>query len=236
MKAFDTSGSGEGVLLGTAPWLEPHKARAHAMKNCVAVIRAITRLLEPELCEKSLVRAKRLEEASARLVALVDADVAAHGGFGPARFALVDVSSLFARVGEMLQDRADQARVALYIQCESCSLLGDEQELEEALYNLVGNALEATPSGGSVFLRGSIAESGEHTWTVRDTGGGMPEDVLRSAGVSPCSRRRGGSGLGLAIAAAVVRAHGGVMRVETAAGAGTTITAWLPGNTDERRI
>jgi signal transduction histidine kinase len=63
---------------------------------------------------------------------------------------------------------------------------------------------------------------------VRDTGPGIPEDIRHRLFEPFVSRRSGGSGLGLAIVQRAIEAHRGAIFVESAPGAGTTFTIYLP--------
>jgi signal transduction histidine kinase len=104
----------------------------------------------------------------------------------------------------------------------------DPVRIREVLSNLVGNALRHTPSGGSVTLRGVVAEKSV-VLTVSDTGPGIDRELLPHVFdrfvKGEASR---GSGLGLAIARGLVEAHGGTISVLSPAGGGTTFRVALP--------
>lgn len=108
----------------------------------------------------------------------------------------------------------------------------DSIRFDQALGNLVANAIKFTPAGGKVMLRSG---SNEHTiwFSVVDTGSGIPladqvhlfEPFFRS--VNP-GWKVPGLGLGLSIAKTIVEAHGGTIRVESVPGEGSTFTILLP--------
>jgi CheY-like chemotaxis protein len=117
---------------------------------------------------------------------------------------------------------------------------GDPAALREVLVNLLFNACDALPAGGTVTLRVAPwrggpppAEAGAAAgWTelsVADTGTGMAADVRRRA-FEPffTTKGAGGTGLGLAMVRKVVDAHGGVVELETAPGRGTTFRLRFP--------
>jgi signal transduction histidine kinase/CheY-like chemotaxis protein len=116
---------------------------------------------------------------------------------------------------------------------------GDPAALREVLVNLLFNAFDALPSGGTVTLRVApwreppAGEPGAAAgWTelaVADSGTGMAADVRRRA-FEPffTTKGAGGTGLGLAMVRKVVDAHGGVIDVETAPGRGTTFRLRFP--------
>lgn len=117
------------------------------------------------------------------------------------------------------------------------SVVGDEARLRQVATNLVGNALTHTPPEAAVTVRVGVQEDGAGrvaVLEVADTGPGVaPEHVPhlfdRLYRVSTGrSRTDGGNGLGLAIVAAIVRAHGGSVEVDTAPGAGAVFRILLP--------
>lgn len=107
----------------------------------------------------------------------------------------------------------------------------DADRIEQALGNLLNNAVTYTPPGGTVSLSASAAD-GCVVLTVADTGVGIPPEYLphvfdRFLRI-PGHSSESGTGLGLAIVKEVVAAHGGEITCESAAGQGTTFRIRLP--------
>jgi hypothetical protein len=99
--------------------------------------------------------------------------------------------------------------------------------LRRALLNLVQNALEAMPAGGTLTLRG--AGTATHVQLqVCDTGSGIPEERLAQIFEPLYTTKPEGTGLGLYITREIVAAHGGQIMVKSAVGQGTTFTLTLP--------
>lgn len=107
----------------------------------------------------------------------------------------------------------------------------DPDRMEQALSNLVANALRHTPAGGRVTLSAERAGGGV-ALVVADTGEGIdPSDlpyVFDRFWRGDRARGRGGAGLGLSIARRLVEAHGGSIEAESEPGAGSRFTVWLP--------
>jgi two-component system OmpR family sensor kinase/two-component system sensor histidine kinase BaeS len=104
----------------------------------------------------------------------------------------------------------------------------DPVRLGEVFANLVSNALEHTPLGGTVTVSADRDGSGI-AFAVSDAGAGIPpEDLPRVFDRFVKSERSGGAGLGLAIARALVEAHGGEISAESDPGRGTTVRFVLP--------
>lgn len=113
------------------------------------------------------------------------------------------------------------------------NILGNSQQLYRLVSNLIVNAIQYTPTGGTVTV---ILEYSDHYAIIQieDTGIGIPQTETsrifdRFYRVnSDRSRHTGGSGLGLAIAQAIVQSHQGSLNVESEFGQGSTFTIKLP--------
>jgi PAS domain S-box-containing protein len=107
-------------------------------------------------------------------------------------------------------------------------ILGDEPEIRGALVNLVFNAIDAMPTGGTITLRGT-AMDGRVVLEVTDTGVGMTEDVRRRC-LEPFFTTKGerGTGLGLAMVYGAVQRHRGDIDITSAVGEGTRIRLTFP--------
>jgi len=107
-------------------------------------------------------------------------------------------------------------------------VLGNGAELRETLMNLVFNAVDAMPKGGTITLRTVPLENAVRI-EVADTGTGMTEEV-RQRCLEPFFSTKGeqGTGLGLAMAFGIIRRHEGTLEIETTPGQGTTFLLTLP--------
>lgn len=103
----------------------------------------------------------------------------------------------------------------------------DRDLLSRALGNLVTNALEAMPEGGTLRVR-TAAEPPGVSVQVEDTGPGLNEEERTRLFTPYYTTKRGGTGLGLAIVQGIVSDHGGRVQVKTEPGKGTTFTLLLP--------
>lgn len=105
---------------------------------------------------------------------------------------------------------------------------GSASELREALTNLVFNATDAMPDGGTLTVR-TYTEGGQAVLSVGDSGVGMPPEV-RERCLEPFYTTKGehGSGLGLGMVYGTVLRHKGDMVIESTVGAGSTIRLLLP--------
>ena len=117
-----------------------------------------------------------------------------------------------------------------------CLLRVDRKQMEQLFINLVNNAVDAMPDGGSIRLKVEVAPKspeGAARWSFRltDTGTGIPPDLLGKV-FKPMFTTKAegkGTGLGLAICREIVRNHGGEIRLDSEEGKGTTVAFTLPG-------
>jgi signal transduction histidine kinase len=107
----------------------------------------------------------------------------------------------------------------------------DPMQLEQALLELVSNALDAMPGGGRLRLGAQAMNggpAGEIVIEVSDTGVGIPANVLPSVCQPFFTTRQEGTGLGLAIAKRYVEQNGGRLEIDSSPGSGTTVRVRLP--------
>ncbi|MGC8827868.1 MAG: ATP-binding protein [Anaerolineae bacterium] len=115
----------------------------------------------------------------------------------------------------------------------------DKGQFSQVIQNLVLNAIQAMPSGGTITIRG------ENVWleqtqvpplpagryvriTVQDTGIGIPQTYLRRIFEPYFTTKQAGSGLGLSIVYSIMRQHGGIVTVESELGKGAAFYLYLP--------
>jgi PAS domain S-box-containing protein len=103
----------------------------------------------------------------------------------------------------------------------------DESQLWQAILNLIRNAIEAMPIGGTLTLQTARAGSGV-VLTVRDTGKGMTEEERQQIFSPFFSTKIGGTGLGLPLTQQIVAEHGGRIQCESSPNRGTTFIIELP--------
>jgi two-component system phosphate regulon sensor histidine kinase PhoR len=151
----------------------------------------------------------------------------------------VDLGAVAAAAVDRLALQAEKAGVSLALEVASGlpAVVGDSVRLEQAVVNLVDNAVKFTPEGGTVRVR-AYAFGGGVVVEVRDSGRGIdPADLPRIFErfyKADRARWRGGSGLGLAVVRHTVEAHGGLVQVESSPGAGSTFRLRIPAGRGRR--
>lgn len=148
----------------------------------------------------------------------------------------VAVEEMLSLVLRIIRQRADERGIAveLVLKEKIPDLLVDARMLKQILINILSNAVKFNIDEGRVTLTAGRLLNGDVYFAVRDTGIGMdPADIPRllepfAQASAAHSRSHQGTGLGLAIAKSMVTLHGGVLTVDSAINAGTTVTVTLP--------
>ncbi len=150
--------------------------------------------------------------------------------FRPGRVALHEIVN---NTVQLMRERAEAAGLTLACDAPRLVLEGDEEMLRQLITNLVSNAIQYTPAGGSIDVALS-PEKDAATLTVADTGIGIGEATRKRLFEefyrAPEAREtfRDGTGLGLAICKRIVNLHGGTIEVSPRPEGGTTFTVHLP--------
>jgi two-component system, sporulation sensor kinase E len=111
----------------------------------------------------------------------------------------------------------------------------DEEQIRQAFFNIVKNAVEAMPNGGLLTVA-TGADKGEIHMTFSDTGIGITDENLSKIFDPYFTTKQKGSGLGLMIVRKIVNDHGGRIEVESRVGKGTKVRIFLPVNKWETKM
>ncbi len=198
----------------------------------------VSRHLDPETldllntAEKAALRAKHL---TGQLLTF------ARGG-APIR-KIVSISGLLEEMGEFAV-RGSNVRCEFGIPEDLWLVEADEGQISQAINNLVMNARQASPEGGTITIRArNMAPEEERPVALRkgryirvsieDKGVGIPEEHLAKVFDPYFTTKEKGQGLGLAITHSIIEKHGGYIEVESAVGDGTTFHVYLPARAEE---
>jgi len=209
---------------------------AHHLNNLLTAILFRIQLALPKVEESELRRALELVERRTlegadmirRLLGFTEARP-------PSEASPLDLSQLAQEAVEMTQvwwqDEARFRGIQIQLSADLGStgaVRGERTLLSEVLINLLRNAVEALPQGGTITVRTWVADEWVYC-SVADTGAGMSSEVRHRA-VEPFFTSKGPRrvGLGLSLSHGIIQRHRGTLAIESTEGKGTVVTIRLP--------
>ena len=222
---------------------------AHDLNNVLAPITMAIDLLKMKFTDKSSQDLLATLGSSAQRGAEMVGQVLSFARGVEGRRMDVQVKHLLKDIEKLANDTFPKIiQVRSFIPNELWTIVGDPTQLHQVLLNLCVNARDAMPNGGTLTISAENAHLDEHyaglnpdahpgAYTVlqiTDTGTGMPPGIIEKI-FDPffTTKEIGkGTGLGLSTSLAIVKSHGGFIRVYSEPGKGTTFKAYFPGQTE----
>ncbi|HJZ88084.1 MAG TPA: ATP-binding protein [Polyangia bacterium] len=138
-----------------------------------------------------------------------------------------DLGAIARSLADFSREECARQKVELEVEIQPAPALADENQMRQALLNLIRNAREAMPGGGRLSVRVRL-EDRAAVVRVGDTGPGIPAADRAHIFEPFFSTKEGGTGLGLALTQQIVTQHGGAIEIESEPGRGTTFVVRLP--------
>ena len=209
-------------------------AVAHGLRNPLASLRAAAQLAQhrveaPAAREQLGAIVEQVDRLDHRIAHLLTFSRPAP--FHPLRESVrALVEGALSGFAELLRQR--RVELVMNLAAALPEIRVDPMRLEQALTEIVSNALDAMPDGGRLEIA-TRPEGGHVGGTgvvveIGDSGGGIPPEILPNLCEPFFTTRPEGTGLGLAIAKRYVEEAGGRLEIASAVGRGTTVRIWLP--------
>lgn len=146
----------------------------------------------------------------------------------------ISLPNLFAEITAAVEPIANNRKVVFTSSSIPCTLYADRELIKSLLYNLIDNAIKASPPGKEVSLSAHLTKEGRIRMLVKDFGTGIPESEQKKI-FEPFyrvdkarSRQAGSAGLGLALCAEIAKAHHAELSIQSAPQQGTAISILFP--------
>lgn len=140
----------------------------------------------------------------------------------------VDVREVLDKSILIMQEEQNGVRIEKKFEQSVPKILADTDKLQQVFMNLIKNALEAMKDGGELTVT-THAQNGNVMVEVKDTGGGIPKDVMDNIFNPFFTTKDSGTGLGLSIVSRIIEAHKGEIKIESEEGKGTKVVVTFPG-------
>lgn len=207
---------------------------AHEFRNALGTILGYTRILEEELPDHPEARAclEAIRQEMATLDRMIQ-DLLQYGRPLEIHPTWIPLDVWIPQVVEAHRQALGMGSIRYQVQVNADkTVYWDSIWMGRALDNLLRNAVEAMPQGGTVSLTVELQGEAVHL-RVQDQGEGIPPEHLSRIFLPFFTTRGRGSGMGLPLVQKVVLAHGGQIRVQSRPGEGTTFLLTLPRQASE---
>jgi len=205
---------------------------AHEIRNPLTVMKLLYHSLDLKFDEKDP-RAKdaRVIESKIEHLNKIVEQILDFARTTEPHFAPVNLNDLVDELGLLVRHKLANQNIKLVrdLQTDLPLVLGDAPQLEQAFLNLILNAAEAMPTGGSLTIRTTALPASLVSVSFKDTGTGMTKEQRdRAFKTVLATTKAKGTGLGLAIVGRIIETHHGQIQILSRTGRGTTMRITLP--------
>jgi PAS domain S-box-containing protein len=211
---------------------------AHELRNPLSAVDLNLHLLEDELRESRVSSRKaseylRVLNAECRRLSVILDNFMKFARPGALQVQPVDMAGLIEQIVSLLHYEAEAQRIAIEVTVPNgmTPVIGDSTQISQVLVNILVNAFQAMPDGGTCRIAAQMTEREGTDWcdlTVQDSGQGIKDVDLPRLFEPFYTTKAAGTGLGLAVAYRIVQDHGGTIDVASTPGHGTSVTVRFP--------
>jgi two-component system nitrogen regulation sensor histidine kinase GlnL len=155
---------------------------------------------------------------------------------GQAKITLVQINDIIMSIVSMVRPRTELQNVGILTDLSDVPFISaDSFQLEQAVFNIINNALEAMPDGGEMGIRTSLKWEGGSDYVlieISDTGQGIPDGKLHELGELSAGSGRDDRGFGIFLSREIVKSHNGKLLWESMRDRGTIFKIMLPASYD----
>jgi PAS domain S-box-containing protein len=208
---------------------------AHDINNILTAIIGYAELLSAKTeDEKAKHYAKLISKSAEDIANIVGRMQSFYKAQRQQEWTLIDINNLLVKALENSEfkwkQRVEVSGIKIDTKCEFNKvdfIKGNSSELHEVFLNIILNAVDAMPQGGSILVK-TWQEGASVYISITDTGTGMDEETKRRVFEPFFTTKEEGTGLGMSLAYQIINRHGGTIEVESEIGVGTTFIIKLP--------
>ena len=141
-----------------------------------------------------------------------------------------DLRRIIEHVLHILEPRAklNNVQISTMFTFPYANVLCDENQMKQVFINIVKNALEAMPNGGTLIIQCKETNDRQICISITDTGCGIPKEIIPKLGQPFYTLKEKGTGLGLMVSLRIIESHQGKVEFLSEVYMGTTVTITLP--------
>ncbi|OAH55953.1 MULTISPECIES: PAS domain-containing sensor histidine kinase [Bacillaceae] len=202
---------------------------AHEIRNPLTTVKGLIQLLAQESNDNNFYNKIILKELD-QVESIVTEFLMLANPYEEIKFAHHNINEVLTEIIQFMWPEA------LLHKVEMNTTLGDSlplvycepKQIKQVMINVFKNAIEAMPSGGSMYITTSLLLDGSVAIEVRDEGRGIPKEMIGRLGEPFYSNKERGTGLGLMVSYKIIENHRGTIQIDSDNGNGTNIKIILP--------
>jgi len=203
---------------------------AHEIKNPLTALKAFAEFIPEKKNDPAFLDTlhKTMTSETQRIQNIVQ-DLLDFAKPKPPQLKQIDLGELVTSTTNLLSSDLNKRHIKWALSCQhnGAQIQADPDQLRQVLINLIQNAADAMPKGGNITLETRTLE-GYLELSIKDTGEGIPKELLSKIFDPFVTTKSTGNGLGLAMVQTIIKAHHGSIQAESTPGTGTTFTLRLP--------
>jgi two-component system, sporulation sensor kinase E len=201
---------------------------AHEIRNPMTALKGFIQLLESSVKEDHTLYFSVIQSELERIETIIT-DFLVLAKPQSVQYQTVDLKVLIDHTIELLSAQALMHNVQFEKDYHESlpTINGEPNQLKQVIINLLKNAIEVMPKGGTIKISLTSDEDGLH-FSVKDKGCGIPEDKIMNLGQPFYTTKERGTGLGLMVSYKIIKEHYGKIQVESELNKGTTFHVYLP--------
>ena len=204
---------------------------AHELNNPIGVIRGYLKTMKPSQPPEMLKEELQILDEEAAACQRIAEDLLAFARPGEVSVSSISIDEVLGSVVHRFSESGEAKGRTVSVALEPARVPADSGRMRQVMFNLLRNAVQASPSAARIDIVGAFSPDGDrYELSVMDRGLGVPDDQKTRVFEPFFGTHDGGSGLGLAVCHGIVAAHGGSISVEDREGGGAIIHVALPIN------
>jgi two-component system, NtrC family, sensor kinase len=202
---------------------------AHELNNPIGVIRGYLKTMKPTQPADMLKEELQILDEEAAACQRIAEDLLAFAAPRGLKREWTRVDELLASAVQRFADSGEAKGHEISVVSAPSALLADAGRLRQVIFNLLRNAVQASPEGAPIEVTGEVAaDQGSYVLSIADRGPGVRDEDKPRIFEPFFSKHLGGSGLGLAVCHGIIAAHAGRISVEDRSGPGAVLRVHLP--------
>lgn len=199
---------------------------AHEIRNPLTTIKGFLQLMYQD---KSNVYQQMIIQETERIESIINEFLMLAQPYPEQDFILINLKDIVGDIFLAINSQALESNIKVFITFGKNlpSVNGSPEQIKQALLNLIKNAMQAMPLGGTIFISVAAVDEGVSIM-IKDEGTGISPEKLERLGKPFYSNKEEGSGLGIMISRQIIKNHRGTVTFESEIGKGTIVEVILP--------